>query len=88
MGLATASFVLHLRIRFDVIQAGYALSQAQAEQRRLRLEQRELRLELATLKAPDRIERQAREELGMVRPDYDHIVRLDGRGTRVALRRE
>jgi cell division protein FtsL len=85
--IAAASFVLHLNVRFDIIRTGYTLSQAQGEQRRLRLDQRELRLELATLKAPGRIEQQAREGLGMMRPDPERIVRLGGRGARVALRR-
>jgi len=82
ISLAVVAFVLHLHVRFDIIQTGYALSQAQAEQRRLRLAQRELRLELATLKEPGRIEEQARELLSMDRPDHDRIIRLDERGRR------
>jgi cell division protein FtsL len=84
--LAVAAFVTHLHVRFDIIQAGYSLSQAQAEQRQLRLAQRELRLELATIKEPGRIERQARELLGMDRPNHDRIIRL-GDGTQLARRR-
>lgn len=80
--LAAAAFIAHLHIRFDIIQSGYSLSTAQAEQRRLRLAQRELRLELATLKEPGRIEEQARELLGMERPDHERIIRLDERGQR------
>lgn len=86
VALAVAAFVAHLYVRFEIIEAGYTLSQAQAEQRRLRLAQRELRLELATLKEPGRVERQAREMLGMDRPDHDRIIRL-GRGRRLARRR-
>lgn len=88
VALAVVSFVLHLSVRFDIIQAGYALSRAQSEQRQLRLDQRELRLELATLKAPGRIEEQARDELGMVRPEHDRIIRLGTRDSRLALRRQ
>lgn len=80
--LAAAAFVWHLHVRFDIIQTGYSLSQAQAEQRRLRLAQRELRLELATLKEPGRIEEQARDLLGMERPDHERIIRLDERSRR------
>lgn len=88
VALVVASFVWHLNVRFDIIQAGYDLSNAQAEQRRLRLTQRELRLELATLKEPGRIEYQAREMLGMDRPDHQRIIRLDGgRRRRLASRR-
>jgi cell division protein FtsL len=80
VALACAAFVAHLHVRFEIIRTGYALSQSQGEQRRLRLAQRELRLELATLKEPGRIERQARELFGMDRPGHDRIVRLDGPG--------
>ena len=79
VALAAGAFVWHLDVRFRIIQTGYALSRAQAEQRRLRLSQRELRLEMATLKEPGRIEAQAREQLGMDRPDHDRIIHLDGR---------
>jgi cell division protein FtsL len=77
--VAAAAFTWHLDVRFEIIQTGYALSQAQAEQRRLRLSQRELRLEMATLKEPGRIEAQARADLGMERPDHQRIIRLDDR---------
>lgn len=88
IALACTAFVAHLHIRFDIIQSGYALSQAQGEQRRMRLAQRELRLEMATLKEPGRIEEQARESLGMERPEHHRIIRLSGnRGRRVASRR-
>ena len=82
MTLAVAAFVMHLHVRFDIIQMGYSLSNAQAEQRRLRLSQRELRLELATLKEPGRIEEQARSMLGMERPDHDRIVPIGNRRQR------
>jgi cell division protein FtsL len=89
VALATAAFVAHLNVRFQIIQTGYALSQAQGEQRRMRLAQRELRLELATLKEPGRIEEQARALMGMERPDHQRIIRLDGRrGPRLAARRQ
>lgn len=79
VALAAAAFVAHLQVRFDIIQAGYSLSRAQAEQRRLRLSQRELRLEFATLKEPGRIEQLARTQLGMERPDHGRIIRLGER---------
>jgi cell division protein FtsL len=86
--LAAAAFVTHLQVRFDIIQTGYSLSRAQAEQRRLRLAQRELRLEFATLKEPGRIEELARTHLGMERPDHGRIIRLrDRRRPRLAARR-
>ncbi len=88
VALSSSAFIAHLYVRFEIIQSGYALSQAQGEQRRLRLAQRELRLEMATLKEPGRIEQQARELLGMDRPEHDRIIRLSGnRGPRLASRR-
>ena len=89
VGLAAAAFIMHLHVRFDIIQTGYSLSRAQTEQRSQRLTQRELRLELATLKEPGRIEAQARTDLGMVRPEHERIIRLDrnGRSRRSSRRR-
>ena len=89
VALAALAFVLHLHVRFEVIKTGYTLSQAQAQQRHLRLQQRELRLELATLKEPGRIEQQARALHGMERPEHDRIIRLgQERQPRLASRRQ
>ena len=70
----TAAFVLHLRVRFDGVELGYATSAARARQSRLLLERQELRLELASLKSPVRVEADARERLGMEVPGHDRIV--------------
>ncbi len=65
VGVATAQVALRTR----VIRAGYALGERMDEIRALEQENRQLRLELSLLKSPERIERLAREQLGLVRPD-------------------
>jgi cell division protein FtsL len=69
-----AAFVYHLHVRFEGVELGYATSAARARQSRLLLERQELRLELASLKAPARVEAEARERLGMVVPGHDRII--------------
>jgi hypothetical protein len=51
-----------------VVDAGYRLSSAEAHSRVLQRENDRLKLELATLKTPARLERLAREKLGMGLP--------------------
>jgi len=72
--LVTAAFQVHLYIRFEGIRLGYDTNRARAARIRLLLERRELRLELASLKSPGRVEKEARERLGMEIPDHRRIV--------------
>jgi cell division protein FtsL len=72
--IAVCAFVYHLNVRFEGVWLGYETSRARAERARLLVERRELRLELASLKAPSRIEAEAREKLGMKIPDHDQII--------------
>jgi len=65
--------VLHVSLRTRVIRTGYQLTERLAEKRELEEEGRKLRLELSMLRSPERIERFAREKLGMVRPDPERI---------------
>jgi cell division protein FtsL len=60
--------VVHVTSRILVVSAGYELSRIEAQHRRLSLENDRLKLELATLKSPARLERHAREKLGMGPP--------------------
>ena len=78
--LVAAAFVLHLHVRFEGVRLGYETNRARAHRTRLLLERRELRLELASLKAPDRVEAEARERLGMEVPDHRRIVPIGGAG--------
>ena len=74
VAMVTGAFVYHLHVRFQGVWLGYETSRARAERARLLVERRELRLELASLKAPARVEAEAREKLGMEMPDHKSIV--------------
>lgn len=64
---------LHVSLRYRVLRTGYAIGEKLAEKRELEEEARKLRLELSLLRSPERVERLAREKLGMVRPDPERI---------------
>jgi cell division protein FtsL len=66
--------MLHVTSRVLVVDMGYRLSAAEAESRSLTRENDRLKLELATLKAPARLERVAREQLGMAMPTGGAVV--------------
>jgi cell division protein FtsL len=83
--IVTGAFAYHLKVRFDGVRLGYETNKARATQTRLLLEQRELRLELASLKAPQRIESEARERLGMEVPDHRRIVTIGKQPKRVTV---
>jgi cell division protein FtsL len=72
--LTTSAFAVHLWVRFEGVRLAYATSKARDERASLLLERRELRLELASLKAPARIEAEAREKLGMEVPEHARII--------------
>jgi cell division protein FtsL len=64
-----ALLVAYAAGRVSVIDLGYDLSRLSQEQQLLRRENARLRLQVLTLRAPARLERMAREQLGMVPPD-------------------
>jgi cell division protein FtsL len=74
VAIVAAAFAFHLHVRFEGVRLGYETSQTRAERARLVVERRELRLELASLKAPQRVEAEARERLGMEIPDHRRII--------------
>jgi cell division protein FtsL len=74
--LFAAVGILHVTSRVFVVDVGYRLSNAEAESRNLTRENDRLKLELATLKAPARLEKLAREQLGMVMPAGSAVVAL------------
>ncbi len=94
--------ILHVTSRVLVVDMGYRLSKAEAEERALTRENDRLKLELATLKNPARLEKLAREKLGMAMPSGPVVISLppqlptnkrnarvearDSRGVRVAER--
>ena len=79
-GLAALGLVgvvlIHVWLRLQVVQMGYALSTISKLQGRLEQENRELKLELATLTSPERLEALARNRLGLVAPDKGQIIVL------------
>jgi cell division protein FtsL len=76
----TAAALAHTSLRLGSIRHGYTVSARMKSFRELEEENRKLRLELSLLRSPERIERIARESLGMRRPDPSEI-RLVGKGT-------
>ena len=61
---------------FERTQIGYDLSQLKKKEMQFTETNRKLRLELAILKSPGRIEKVAREKLGLRQPSPDQIVVL------------
>lgn len=74
--LFAAVGILHVTSRVLVVDMGYRLSKAQSEGNALTRENDRLKLELATLKAPARLEKLAREQLGMMMPAGSAVVSL------------
>ena len=62
--------------RVQVVQLGYMLSDAHRVHTQLLNDSKKLHLELARLKAPERVERIAIEQLGLNRPSKEKIVVL------------
>lgn len=71
--LGTAG-VFHVWTRTRVVAAGYQLARLQREHDRLADERGRLVIEVATLRAPGRLERFARERLGMAPPAPGAVV--------------
>jgi len=76
--------IFHVWTRTRVLRAGYELGRLEAEHRRLAAERDRLRLEVATLRSPGRLERFARERLGMAPPAPGAVVAGTGGGKGVA----
>jgi cell division protein FtsL len=85
-GLFAAVGMLHVTSRVLVVDMGYRLSKAESEGRALTRENDRLKLELATLKAPARLEKLAREQLGMAMPAGTAVVSLGAEGPKRAAR--
>lgn len=85
--LLAALLVAHVAGRIGGIDQGLALSKLQAREETLSRENARLRLEVLTLRAPARLERLAREKLGMAPPAPEAILREAGpRPTRAPAR--
>jgi len=81
--LFVAVGLVHVTSRVRVVDAGYRLSRLQQENRELVQANDKLKLELATLKSPLRLERLAREQLGMAPPSAAAVINLATVGTAV-----
>jgi len=66
--------IFHVWSRTRVLDAGYEFGRLEAENRRLLDERDRLNLEVATLRSPGRLERYARERLGMAPPAPGTVV--------------
>lgn len=60
--------------RVQVVQVGYQLSEVHRIHSRLINDNKKLHLELARLKAPERVQRIAIEQLGLKHPSKDQVV--------------
>ena len=74
--LFAAVGILHVTSRVLVVDSGYRLSRLQEENRQLTLKNDRLKLELATLESPARLERLAREQLGLQPPPAGAVVSI------------
>lgn len=62
---------------FELIRHGYRLEQMQRERATEEEISRHLRLEIETLRAPQRIEKLATQQMGMVAPGMDEAIVLE-----------
>jgi cell division protein FtsL len=70
------AFVLHLGLRGKTVDLGYKLGKARKEQARLREMKRVLSLEETSYRTPERVERVARNLLGMSPPPPERVIVL------------
>ncbi|MBI5682557.1 MAG: cell division protein FtsL [Deltaproteobacteria bacterium] len=62
--------------RLLTINLGYEISRVELERKNLLKEKGLLNIEITSLKSPDRIDRIARTELGLVYPSQEQIIRI------------
>lgn len=72
---AAALGVAHVSARLRELELGYALSRAVSEQAALAEERRRLRIEVASLRSPDRVIPQSREQLRLAPPEPAQLRR-------------
>lgn len=73
----TVAVIVYAWPHFEIIRLGYRMEELREQRETLTEEKRQLELQLATESDPERIERIATEELGMIYPDADHVVVLE-----------
>ena len=90
---SSAAFVVHLALRGKVVDVGYRLGKARAEQASLREVKRVLELESTSYETPKRVEMVARTLLGMTPPPPERVISVrlehkDGKAAAVAQDKE
>lgn len=75
-GVFAAVGIMHVTSRVMVVGVGYSLSKLETDNRDLVRENDRLKLELAMMKSPSRLEKLAREQLGMMPPPPGTIIPL------------
>ncbi len=78
--------IVHVASRVTVVDVGYKLSKLEQEGRALDRERDGLKLELATLKSPARLEKIARDRLGMAPPLAGTVITLGKQPTKTISR--
>jgi cell division protein FtsL len=74
--MIVAATLLYLWQHFGMVELGYRVEQARADLAVLKHQRAELLVEVASLSSLDRIERLARERLGMAAPAPAQLVRV------------
>lgn len=75
--LFAAVGIVHVASRVLVMDAGYRLHALESDSRALTRENDRLKLELATLRSPSKLERIARERLGMSAPPATAVITVE-----------
>ncbi len=76
VGFVGLFFFAYMQMRLTTVRMGYDISSANTERAKLVDKNNRLRLEQARLRAPERIERIALEELGLIYPTARQIKRI------------
>ena len=72
--LLLSAVMVFIWCRMKVVNIGYEISKASVEKKALIDKNNRLRIELGKLKSPERIERAAKAELGLIYPAPERMV--------------
>jgi cell division protein FtsL len=74
MAVFISQLLLYTWCRVQCVRVGYEISREADNYRKLIALQNNLKLEIARLKSPDRIERIAKDQLGLVTPAPEQMI--------------
>jgi cell division protein FtsL len=77
MALMLVVALFYVWSRLQVVHLEYDISSLEGQVRHLQQESRQLQLETASLRSPGRIERVARDELGLRMPAPEQVITVD-----------